>query len=50
MLSFYSIGFIINPVMRHKTQARYGVTLRGTSRKQKCVLETKRRIAHAVLY
>ena len=41
--------FIVNPIIRHETKA-CGVTLRGTSRQQKHVPETKRSIAHAVLY
>ena len=47
---FYSIAFILNPMMRHEAQAWYGVTLRGTSRQQKCVPKMKWSIAHAVVY
>ena len=50
MLSFYLIAFFVNLMMRHETQAWCGVTLRGMSRQQKHVPETKRSIAHAVLY
>ena len=49
MRPFYSIAFIVNPMMRHETRA-CGVSLRGMSRQQKRVPETKRSIAHAVLY
>ena len=49
-MSFYSIAFIVNLMMRHETRAWCGMTLRGTSRQQKRVPEMKRSIAHAVLY
>ena len=29
MPSFYSIAFIVNPMMRHETQGWSGMTLRG---------------------
>ena len=35
MLSFYSIAFTVNPIMRHETQAWCGVTSREASRQQK---------------
>ena len=50
MLSFYSIAFIVNPIMRYETQAWCGMTSRGASRQQKCLPETKRSIAYAVSY
>ena len=50
MLPFFSIAFIINPMMRCETQVWCGKTLKGTSIQQKRVHETKRSIAHAVLY
>ena len=50
MSSFYSIAFIVNLKMRHKTRAWCGVTLIETSRQQKRVPEMKRSIAHALLY
>ena len=49
MPSFYSVAFIVNPMIRHETRACCGVTLRGMSRQQKRVHEMKRSIAHAVL-
>ena len=39
---FYSVGFIVNQMMRYETQAWFGVTLRGTSRQQKPVLKQKK--------
>ena len=48
MPSFYSTAFIVMLMMRHETQA-CGVTLRETSRQQKCVAGMKRNVAHAVL-
>ena len=43
-VAFYSIVFIVNPIMRHETQAWCDVTLRRTSRQQKRVPEIKRSI------
>ena len=48
--SFNSIGFIVNLMIRHETGAWCGMTLRRTSWQQKPVSETKRSIAHPVLY
>ena len=45
MPSFYSIAFIVNPMMRHEIQSCCGMTLKGTTRQQKRVPETKRSIA-----
>ena len=50
MPSSYSIAFIANPMMRHETRVWCGVTSRRMGRQQKRVPETKRRIAHAVLF
>ena len=49
MPSFYCMAFIVKPVMRYEMRAGCEVTLRGISRQQKCVPETKRSI-HDVLY
>ena len=49
MSSFYSIVFIVKPMMRHETQTWCEVTLRGISRQQKCVPETEGSI-YDVLY
>ena len=42
MRSFYSIAFIVNPMIRHETWAWCVVILRGTSRQEECVPETKK--------
>ena len=49
MLHFYSIKFIVNPIMRRENQA-CGMTLTGTSRQQKHVPEMTRSTPHTVLY
>ena len=50
MLSFHSIGFIANPMMRHhETQASWSATLREMSRLQKLVPETKRSSHYTIL-
>ena len=41
MPSFYCMAFIVKPVMRYEMRAGCEVTLRGISRQQKCVPETK---------
>ena len=46
----YCVTFIVNLMIRHEVQTWGGMTLRGTSRQQKPVPETKRIIAYAVLY
>ena len=48
MLTFYSIPFSVNLMIRHETQAWCDVTLRGTSRQQEHVPEMKRSIDHSV--
>ena len=48
ILTFYSIPFSVNLMIRHETQAWCDVTLRGTSRQQEHVPEMKRSIAHPV--